>query len=91
MNIKGALELLDPEDGSLWTKSGLPKLNVIEVIVGEPVIRQDVTDADPEFCRSEAAIRDVEQCSSCSHLLDTRCQNSGQIMHGNDHCSQYRA
>lgn len=58
--IKTALQTMDHEDGSLWCKDGLPKMSVIEKLVGDKSItRQDVTDADPEFCRDAAKVEAI--------------------------------
>lgn len=53
--IKEALLKLDPSDDSHWTSDGLPRLNVVSRFCGSgDLSRQDVTDADPEFCRDKA-------------------------------------
>ncbi len=53
--IKEALTLLDPTDDSHWTSDGMPRMDVIESIVEDKsIVRADVTNADPEFCREVA-------------------------------------
>lgn len=55
MNIKQALQKLDPLDDSHWTAEGLPRMGVVEDLVGDSSInRTDVTNAVPEFNREKA-------------------------------------
>lgn len=59
--IKEALELLDPEKDEHWTADGLPRMDIVESLVGDKSItREDVTNADPEFCRDRAKITSTE-------------------------------
>lgn len=52
MTIKEALGTLNPSDDSQWTADGLPRMEVIETLVGDKSIkRKDVTEANPEFCQ----------------------------------------
>ncbi len=56
--ITEALGLIDPADDYQWTSEGLPRMEVIERMVGDRAItRKEVTDTDPEFCREVAAQR----------------------------------
>jgi hypothetical protein len=54
MEIKQALQYLDPNDDALWTNEGLPRLEAVATLVGRTVRRQEVTDAAPEFNRTAA-------------------------------------
>ncbi len=55
MKIKQALKILDPKDDLHWTAEGLPRMEVVEGLVGDSSIkRADVTNAAPEFNREEA-------------------------------------
>jgi len=61
MTIKEALAQLDPMVDEHWTADGLPRMDVVEGLVGtKEITRQDVTEADPEFCREEALNRAAE-------------------------------
>lgn len=52
--IKEALDVLDHEDDSQWTKDGLPVLDVVRDLVGNvEITRKDVTEAAPEFRRKK--------------------------------------
>ncbi len=56
--ITEALGLIDPAEDYQWTSEGLPRMDVIERMVGDRAItRKEVTDADPEFCREVAIQR----------------------------------
>jgi len=60
LTIKAALGTLDPENDAQWTAEGLPRMDVIEVLVGDKSItRKQVTEADPEFFREAARQRIV--------------------------------
>jgi len=54
MDIKQALQYLDPNDDAQWTTEGLPRLEAVAALVGKPVRRQEVTDASPQFNRAMA-------------------------------------
>lgn len=56
--IKIALNSLNPEDDTLWTNDGLPRMDVVEGLLNDKAItRKQVTEADPEFCRDTAKVR----------------------------------
>lgn len=56
MNIVEALGTLDPANDEQWTADGLPRMDVIEELVGDKSItRADVTNAAPDFTRETAA------------------------------------
>ncbi|MCK5131705.1 MAG: hypothetical protein KAR40_06080 [Candidatus Sabulitectum sp.] len=64
MDIKQALLQLDPEDGELWTDDGpngmdgLPLVDVMKKLTGlKDLTRKQITDANPEFCRGKAKVR----------------------------------
>lgn len=62
ITIKQALESLDPENDAQWTHDGLPRMDVVEKLVDDKAItRKDVTEADPEFCRDTAKVRNVAE------------------------------
>lgn len=55
MTIQQALTQLDPTNDDHWTADGLPRMDVVEGIVGDTKIkRKDVTDAAPKFTRESA-------------------------------------
>lgn len=56
-----ALKALDPQDDTHWTADGLPRVDVVEGLVGEPVTRQSITDAVAGFTRSNPVVPDVAQ------------------------------
>lgn len=54
MNTKilEALQQLDPTDDGHWTNQGLPRMDVVEAIVGDKGIKRgDITNAAPGFTR----------------------------------------
>ena len=54
--IREALALLDPSDDSHWTGQGLPAMDVVRELVGEPVTRGQVKEAAPEFSRENRSL-----------------------------------
>ncbi len=53
MEIKEALQKLDPKNDDHWTSDGLPLVSVMTELTGNDVLtRQQITDANPEFNRS---------------------------------------
>jgi hypothetical protein len=56
MTIKEALLQLDPENDAQWTEDGLPRLDVVQEMVGPDyvVTREVINSADSEFCRNKA-------------------------------------
>lgn len=56
MNINEALSGLDPNDDEAWTGQGLPRLDVMRLMVRNPdLTRAQLTEASPEFTRQTAA------------------------------------
>lgn len=56
MEISTALDQLDAKNDEHWTSGGLPKMTVIETLVGDPSItRKDVEEARPDFNRGTAS------------------------------------
>ena len=49
--IKDALAQLDVKNDDHWTTEGLPRLDVMKELIGEPVSRADVTSAIAGFSR----------------------------------------
>lgn len=54
MTLDEALDRLDTEDDSHWTKGGLPDLTVLKEWTGTQLQRKDVEEARPEFNRETA-------------------------------------
>jgi hypothetical protein len=53
--IKDALSKLDPANDNHWTQDGLPRLDTIKILSGDPSLsREAVTAANPEFNRESA-------------------------------------
>lgn len=50
-NLGDALETLNPENDDHWTADGAPKLDALEMVMGEKVKRADVTKLFPLFTR----------------------------------------
>jgi len=50
-NLGDALETLNPENDNHWTADGAPKLDALEMVMGEKVKRADVTKMFPLFTR----------------------------------------
>lgn len=58
ITLKDALESLDPANDAQWTADGLPRMDVVETLIGDKAItRIDVTEADLEFCREVSVQR----------------------------------
>lgn len=54
-NISDALSKLDPTNDNHWTQDGLPRLDTIRIVSGDPSLsREAVTAANPEFNRESA-------------------------------------
>ncbi len=51
MEIREALEQLDPQDDAHWTVGGEPRLDVLTSLFGKRVTRQEVIDTAPGFTR----------------------------------------
>lgn len=54
MDLKRALESLDPATDDLWTSDGLPRVDAVSAILGYETSRSEITDADPMLSRSSA-------------------------------------
>ncbi len=55
MDISTALDQLDPKNDEHWTKTGLPVMGAVEVLVGDTnITRAEVTEARPDFNRATA-------------------------------------
>lgn len=61
MNIIDALAQLDPENDGQWTKDGLPAMDTLQVIMGQDITRQQVTDAAPRFTRTNPDLSGAAQ------------------------------
>lgn len=54
-NITDALSKLDPANENHWTQEGLPRLDTIKILAGDPSLtREAVTAAAPDFNRASA-------------------------------------
>lgn len=54
-NITDALSKLDPANDNHWTQDGLPRLDTIKILSGDPSLtREQVTAAAPDFNRGAA-------------------------------------
>ena len=54
-NITDALSKLDPQNDNHWTQDGLPRLDTIKILAGNPSLtREQVTAAAPDFNRGSA-------------------------------------
>lgn len=60
MNLKEALEDLDPLNPDHWTQNGDPRLDMLKERVGTEVTRKEVTDLFPKFNRQNP-ITDIEE------------------------------
>ena len=56
-NITDSLSKLDPANDNHWTQDGLPRLDTIKILSGDPSLtREQVTAAAPDFnCTSNLA------------------------------------
>ena len=53
MNIKEALEALDPSNDKHWTGDGMPRMDVLQKLTQTPELsRTEVTNAAPDFSRA---------------------------------------
>ncbi len=68
LQIQAALAKLDAANDEHWTADGMPRMDVMEELVGESITRKDVTDALPDFSRAkvQAAQDGQEEASSAS-------------------------
>lgn len=60
MNLKEALESLDPGNDEHWTQDGAPLLEVLSEMVGDKVSRGQVTKNYPQFTRENPVIESEE-------------------------------
>lgn len=52
MNLKQALKQLDSGDDAHWTADGLPRIDYLATLVGNPNLKRgDITNADPSLVR----------------------------------------
>lgn len=58
MDIREALDQLDPLDDSHWTEEGHPALGAVKAILGSEVTRKQVIDAAPDFSRDSCNLPD---------------------------------
>lgn len=64
MDIRAALEQLDPENDEQWTGDGLPKVDAVAALVGdENVKRADIKAADENFDREAARVLKVARAT----------------------------
>lgn len=57
MNIKDALLQLDPSNANHWTQDGMPRLETVRILLGDPTItREQVTSAAPLFTRTNLVV-----------------------------------
>lgn len=61
MDLKTALSQLDSLDDGHWTQEGLPRIEVLEGMVGEKLTRQQITDVAPKFSRSSMELPEAEK------------------------------
>jgi len=54
--IQEALKQLDPANDDLWTSEGLPRLDVLKEMLGNPVSRAQITEAAKMFTRANPVI-----------------------------------
>lgn len=54
MDIRKAIENLDPSNDEHWTNAGLPAVNAVSDAVGETVSRQQIAEAYPGYDRAKA-------------------------------------
>ncbi len=75
--IKAALGTLNPQADDQWTAEGLPRMDVIEKLVGDKsIVRKQVTDANPEFCR-EWLVEQIAQIKAEAEVSDAQ-ENSDE-------------
>lgn len=55
MDIKTALNQLDPLDDEQWTTDGAPRVDAVAKILGTEVTRKQITDAAPDLTRDKVA------------------------------------
>lgn len=54
VDLKAAIELLDPANDSHWTSAGLPSVEAVSEIAGDKVTRAQIEEAAPGFQRPAA-------------------------------------
>lgn len=61
MDIREALQQLDPQDDAHWTVGGDPKLDALIQILGEHVTRKEVIEAAPRFTRENPLLDEEDE------------------------------
>lgn len=62
--IQAALKQLDPNNPNHWTQEGLPRLETIRILLGDPsVAREQVTSAAPTFSRTNLVVGEQPKVS----------------------------
>ncbi len=79
--IRTALTALDPTKDEDWTANGLPKVEMVSVLVGSDVTRAQIAAAAPGFSRATAAAADTEEAppvaaDPLAEVLDLRRQRN---------------
>jgi len=81
ITIQDALRFLDPEDDNNWTQDGLPRMDIMERLLdNKDLNRQDVTDADPEFCREKARAMREELKDGLQERKQEDAQETAQVV-----------
>lgn len=76
-DIKEALRQLDPQDDAQWTEDGLPRVDAVAKLVGNPELtRAQITEADSSFCR-ETAVENAEEDDVTEQVRDGQEEKEG--------------
>lgn len=86
MDIKTALSRLDPENEAHWTSDGLPRVEAVSELVGQPVTRKEITTAWPEFNLTmlEELLRESTDPEKHGGVNATDSTDSGSVILGED-------
>jgi hypothetical protein len=62
LNLKDAMLKLDPSNDKHWTDDGLPRLETLSVLIGDPTLtREKINSESAIFCRSNLSFEVLEK------------------------------
>ena len=74
-DIKAALESLDAGNDDHWTSDGLPRVDVVEELVGSDVTRADLKKAAPEFTRTAPNLPGADSVPASNDAQDAEADD----------------
>lgn len=77
--IIAALDQLDPKDDEQWTSTGQPRVEAVATILGQPVTRQELTNAHPDFNRSQLIDNGEDDNAASKPPADAEQEKPGRV------------